>query len=201
MFLSTLSIKRPIMVTMGILVFLIFGILAFFALNLNLMPDIELGYVSVQTVYPGSGPVEIEMQITKKIEDAVATISKIDYLSSYSMEGVSIVILRFELGKDPDIANQEVKDKINVILGELPRDAEIPIVEKFDIGAMPIMDIILTGNIPMTELFDIADIRLKDRLSQVEDVARVNIVGGKREKSAWNWIIVSYFRTPFCFRR
>jgi len=197
MFLSTLSIKRPIMVTMGILVFLIFGILAFFALNLNLMPDIELGYVSVQTVYPGSGPVEIEMQITKKIEDAVATISKIDYLSSYSMEGVSIVILRFELGKDPDIANQEVKDKINVILGELPRDAEIPIVEKFDIGAMPIMDIILTGNIPMTELFDIADIRLKDRLSQVEDVARVNIVGGKREKSAWNWIIVSCFRTLF----
>ena len=182
MFLSTLSIKRPIMITMGLLVFLIFGILAFFALNLNLMPDVELGFVSVRTVYPGSGPQEIETQITKKIEDAVATISKIDYLSSYSMEGVSIVILRFELGKDPDIANQEVKDKINVILGELPRDAEIPIVEKFDIGAMPIMDIILTGNIPMTELFDIADIRLKDRLSQVEDVARVNIVGGEERE-------------------
>lgn len=182
MFLSTLSIKRPIMVTMGLLVFLIFGILAFFTLNLNLMPDVELGYVSVRTVYPGSGPQEVEMQITKKIEDAVATISKIDYLSSYSMEGVSIVILRFELGKDPDIANQEVKDKVNAILGELPRDAEIPIVEKFDIGAMPIMDVILTGNIPMTELFDIADKRLKDRLSQVEDVARVNIVGGEERE-------------------
>lgn len=182
MFLSTLSIKRPIMFTMGLLVFLLFGTLAFFALNLNLMPDVELGYVSVRTVYPGSGPQEIETQITKKIEDAVATISKIDYLGSYSMEGVSIVILRFELGKDPDIANQEVKDKINAILGELPRDAEIPIVEKFDIGAMPIMDIILTGNIPMTELFDIADKRLKDRLSQVEDVARVNIVGGEERE-------------------
>lgn len=182
MFLSTVSIKRPIMVTMVLLVFFIFGLLAYFGLNLNLMPDVEFGYVSVRTVYPGSGPKEIETQITKKIEDAVATISGIDTLSSYSMEGASIVILRFELGKDPDIANQEVKDKISAILGEFPRDVEIPVVEKFDIGALPIMDIILTGNIPMTELFDIADKWLKDRLSQIEDVARVNIVGGEERE-------------------
>lgn len=182
MFLASISIKRPILVSMGLLVFLIFGILAFFTLNLNLMPDVEFGFVTVQTIYPGGGPKEIETQITKKIEDAVATISGIDNLSSYSMESVSIVILRFELDKDPDIANQEVKDKINAILNDLPRDAEIPIVEKFDIGAFPIMDLILTGNIPMTELFDIADKRLKDRLSQVEDVARVNIVGGEERE-------------------
>jgi HAE1 family hydrophobic/amphiphilic exporter-1 len=182
MFLSTISIKRPIMITMVLLVFLIFGALGYFSLNLNLMPDIEFGFVTVQTIYPGSGPKEIEMQITKKIEDVVATISKIENLSSYSMEGVSIVMIQFELDKDPDIANQEVKDKVSAILGQLPQDAEIPVVEKFDVGAFPIMDIILTGNIPMTELFDIADKRLKDRLSQVEDVARVNIVGGEERE-------------------
>lgn len=126
MFLSEISIKRPIMVSMGLLVFLIFGILSFFSLNLNLMPDIELGYVTIETVYPGAGPKEIETQITKKIEDAVATISKIDVMNSYSMENASIIIIGFELGKDPDIAIQEVKDKINAILNELPDDAEIP---------------------------------------------------------------------------
>lgn len=182
MFLSEISIKRPIMVSMGLLVFLIFGILSFFSLNLNLMPDIELGYVTIETVYPGAGPKEIETQITKKIEDAVATISKIDVMNSYSMENASIIIIGFELGKDPDIAIQEVKDKINAILNELPDDAEIPVVEKFDITAFPIMDIILTGKIPTTELYEIADTKLKDRFSQVEDVARVDIVGGEKRE-------------------
>jgi HAE1 family hydrophobic/amphiphilic exporter-1 len=178
MFLSTISIKRPILITMLLLVFLIFGLLSYFTLNLNLMPDIEFGFVSVTTIYPGAGPREIETQITKKIEDAVSTISGIDYINSYSMESASTVVIRFKLGKDPDIANQEVKDKINAMLNELPRDSQLPVVQKFDITAMPIMDLILTGPQKMTELYDLVDKRLKDRISQVKDVARVDIVGG-----------------------
>ncbi len=178
MFLSTLSIKRPIMVSMGLLAFLVFGILAYFSLTLNMMPEVEFGVVTVQTIYPGAGPKEIEMQISKKIEDAVATISKIDVLQSYSMEGVSFVNIQFEIGKDPDIANQEVKDKVSAILNELPQDAELPIVQKFDIGSFPIIDMILTGSLSRTEMFEVADKMLKDRLSQIEGVARVNITGG-----------------------
>ncbi len=178
MFLSNISIKRPILITMVLLVFLIFGLLSYFTLNLNLMPDIEFGFVSIQTIYPGAGPRETETQITKKIEDAISTISGIDWINSYSMESASIVVIRFELGKDPDIANQEVKDKINAMLNELPRDAELPVVQKFDITAMPIMDLILSGPQSMTELYDLVDKRLKDRISQVEDVARVDIIGG-----------------------
>jgi HAE1 family hydrophobic/amphiphilic exporter-1 len=178
MFLSTISIKRPILITMVLLVFLIFGLLSYFALNLNLMPDIEFGFVSVTTVYPGAGPREIETQITKKIEDAISTISGIDYITSYSMESASSVIIRFELGKDPDIANQEVKDKVNAMLNELPRDAQLPVVQKFDITALPIMDLVLSGPQKLTELYDLVDKRLKDRISQVKDVARVNVVGG-----------------------
>jgi HAE1 family hydrophobic/amphiphilic exporter-1 len=182
MFLSNISIKRPIMISMGLIVFLIFGILAYFGLTLDLFPDVEIGYVTVQTVYPGAGPREIESQVTKKIEDAVATISKIDWIRSYSMDSVSIVILRFEIGKDSDIATKEVKDKIDVILNDLPDDAETPIAEKFDIRAMPVLDILLSGKMDLRGLYELADKRLKDRFSQIEGVARVDLVGGQERE-------------------
>ena len=110
MIISDLSIKRPIMMTMFLMVSVLFGAISYFSLNLDLMPDIELPYVTIQTVYPGAGPQEIETQVTKKIEDAVSTVSQIKSMTSYSLEGVSIIILEFELGKDVDIANQETKD-------------------------------------------------------------------------------------------
>lgn len=178
MFLSTLSIKRPVLTGVIIVGLLFFGLLAYMSLPLNLMPSVDIGVVTVQTVYPGAGPREIEMQVTKKIEDAVSTISGIDYMQSYSMESVSIVVIFFELDVDADIANQEVKDKTAAILNELPDDAQRPVIEKLDFGTEPIMDITLTGNQDLKELREIADKTLKDRLSQIEGVARVEIVGG-----------------------
>ncbi len=179
MFLSSLSIKRPILVSMGLIVFLIFGGLAYFTLTLNLMPDVEIGYVTVQTIYPGAGPKEIESQVTKKIEDAVATISKIDEMRSFSMEGVSFVIIKFDLGKNADIANQEVKDKVNAILSQLPRDTKLPVVQKFDISAKPIIDVLLDGPYDLKVLHELAEKKVRDRLSQIEGVGRVNLSGGQ----------------------
>lgn len=180
--LASLSIKRPIMVSMFLIVFLIFGILAYFALPLNLLPAVEFPFVTVQTIYPGAGPKEIETQVTKKIEDAISMISKISWIRSYSMEGVSLIVIRFDIDKDADIANQEVKDKVNGILIDLPQDAKLPIVEKFDMSSFPIMDIILTGRQDIRELFELADKNLKDRLSQVEGVAKVDLVGGEQRE-------------------
>jgi HAE1 family hydrophobic/amphiphilic exporter-1 len=167
---------------MALIVFLVFGSLAFISLPLDLFPDINVGFVTVQTIYPGSGPREIESQVTKKIEDAVATVSNIDWVRSYSMDSVSIVMLRFDLEKDPDIATKEVKDKIDAILNDLPNDAETPIVEKFDFRAEPVMDVLLSGQLSPTELYELADKRLKDRFSQIEGVARVNLVGGQERE-------------------
>jgi len=178
MFLSSISIKRPIMVSMFLVAFVVFGALAYFSLTLNLMPDVEFPVVTVQTVYPGAGPAEIEIQVTKKIEDAVSTVSKIDYIRSFSMEGVSYVIIQFDLDKDVDIGNQEVKDNVNTILNELPRDAELPVITKFDISAFPVLDIVLTGDMSVRDLYDLADKKVKDRFSQVAGVGRVEIKGG-----------------------
>ena len=182
MFLSDISIKRPVMMSMFLIVFLLFGTLAFLNMPLDLMPDIDVPYVAVQTQYAGAGPREIETQITKKIEDAVSSVSKIDQMTSFSMEGFSFVIIKFEMDKDADIANQEVKDKVDAMLNDLPDDAERPTVEKIDLQEFPIIDIVLSGDLPITELWDIADKQLKDRFSQIEGVARADITGGRERE-------------------
>lgn len=182
MFLAKISITRPVLTTVGILVFLIFGFIGFYALNLNLFPDIEIPYVTVQTIYPGAGPKEVETLISKKIEDAVSTISQIERVESYSLDGASIVILQFSLGKKVDVANQEVKDKVDAILNQLPDDIEKPIIQKVDFKAFPVMDIILSGNLDPRQLYEIADKTLRDRFSQIEGVANVNISGGQERE-------------------
>ena len=178
MFLSDLSIKRPIMISMLLLALLMFGAISYVGLNLDLTPDMSFPMLTVQTVYPGAGPQETEQQISKRIEDAVSTVSGIDYIQSYSMESVSFVMIRFEMSKDVDIANQEVKDKIDAILNDFPDDAERPIIQKFEINSEPIMNLVLSGNLEMTELYDLADKSLKDRFSQIEGVGEVDITGG-----------------------
>lgn len=182
MFLAKLSITRPVMTTMGILVFLIFGLLAYLNINLNQMPDVEIPFVTVQTIYPGAGPKEIETLITKRIEDVITTVSEIDYVESYSLDGASIVIVAFKLSKDVNIANQEVKEKVDAILNDLPTDAEAPIVEKVDLRATPIMDLVLSGDRDPRELYEFADKKLKDRFSQIQGVARVDINGGRERE-------------------
>jgi HAE1 family hydrophobic/amphiphilic exporter-1 len=166
------------MMSMVLIALLLFGSIAYFGLNLDLVPDVSIPVVTVQTVYPGGGPKEIETQTTKRIEDAVSTISNIDEITSYSMESLSLVFIIFDLSKDIDIAQQEVKEKVDAILNSLPADAERPIIQKIDINAEPIIDIVLSGNLEMTELYDIADKTLRDRFAQIEGVASVNVTGG-----------------------
>ncbi len=182
MFLSKISVDRPVLVIMAFLVVIVFGILAYFELPLTMMPEMKIPYISISTIYPGAGPREVETQISKKIEDAVATVSQIDNIDSYSMDNISIVVIKFGMGKDVNIANQEVKDKIDAIITSFPTDAQKPVVQKVDINAFPFMDIVLTGNIDGKALYEIADKKLKDRFSQIEGVANVSVTGGNKRQ-------------------
>ena len=182
MIISDLSIKRPIMMSMFLLVIVLFGGISYFSLNIDLMPDVDIPVVTIQTVYPGAGPQEIESQITNKLEDAVSTVSQIDAMTSYSLEGVSIIQIQFDLDKNVDIANQEVKDKVDAIISALPDDADAPIIQKFEVGADPIIDLVLYGDLDPIQLFELADKKLKDRFSQIAGVATVNIVGGQERE-------------------
>ena len=184
MFLSDISIKRPIMVTMFLMVFVIFGGIAYMGLSLDLMPSTNVPYVTITTIYAGGGPLEIETEVTKKIEDKVAAINGVDKITSYSLEGVSLIQLEFELGRDANIVLQETKDKVDAMLNDLPADAELPLVEKIEIGSDPILDIILEGNENMSsvELYEFADKELKDRFTQINGVAKVDFSGGRERE-------------------
>ncbi len=183
MFLANISVKRPVFTTIILAVFILFGGLAFNKMNFNHMPEVEVPYVTVTTIYPGAGPKETETLITKKIEDAVSTISEIKKIESYNMDGIAITILEFNLSKDVNVANQEVKDKIDQIVNQLPSDAKKPIVQKIDLKALPIMDIVLSGNnIDSRELYHIASNQLKDRFSQIKGVADVKVSGGQERE-------------------
>ena len=182
MFLSKMSIKRPIMTSMFLLVFVIFGSLAYFGISLNLMPELDVPYITVTTIYPGAGPKEVETQITDKIEDAISSISNLKNITSYSMENVSMIILEFEMDKDVNIANTEVKDKISAIANQFPTDSEDPIVEKMDITAEPVIDIVVSGKMEPVELFKISNDIIKDRFMQVDGAGKVNITGGQERE-------------------
>ncbi|MBN2415465.1 efflux RND transporter permease subunit [bacterium] len=182
MFLSDISIKRPIMMSMMLIVFVLFGALAYLGMNLELTPPFDLPMITVQTLYGGAGSEELELQVSQKIEDAVASIAGIDYVQSYSMENVSLVMVAFDLDKDVYRALEEVKDKIDGLVNDLPAGADPPLVQRWDPLVMPVIDLVLTGPLPVTGLYDLADRTLSPVLSQIPGVADVKISGGRKRE-------------------
>ncbi|MEX0912075.1 MAG: efflux RND transporter permease subunit, partial [Gemmatimonadota bacterium] len=179
-FLPRLAVERPVLTTMLVVTSLVLGIFGFSRLQTDLFPEIEFPVVSVSAVYPGAGPEEIEQQVTDPIEEAVSSLAGIDDLRSFSQENVAIVILQFELNVDPDQAAIDVRDRVEAIRGILPDEVEAPIVQRFEIGAMPIIDIALSGPQGPDALFELADEDLSERISRVSGVAGIQIVGGRQ---------------------
>jgi HAE1 family hydrophobic/amphiphilic exporter-1 len=161
---------------------LLFGILAFRNISLNLMPDAKIPYITISTVYVGAAPEQIETLITEKIENEISAISLLKSIQSYSMNSASIMILEFDLSKDPDIANQEVKEKIDAIMNDLPDGADEPLVQKIDIGASSVVELLLSGDIESTELYYLADKTIKDPLAQIDGVGNVSLTGGSEKE-------------------
>ena len=135
--LAELCIRRPVFATMLIMALVVSGIFSYFKLGVDLFPKVEFPIVSATITLRGASPEEVETQITKRVEEAVNTISGIDELRSSSSEGVSIVSVQFVLEKDPDVAAQEVRDKVSNIASQLPKDADAPIVTKISTDASP----------------------------------------------------------------
>ncbi|MBN1291505.1 MAG: efflux RND transporter permease subunit, partial [Candidatus Latescibacteria bacterium] len=182
MFLADISIKRPIMMSMILLVFVLFGTLGFLGMKQELTPDMSLPLVTVQTIYGGAGPEEMETQITKKIEDVVSTVSGIDQIESYSMDSVSYILIRFQMDKDIYIALMDVKDKVDAIVNDFPVDTDLPVVKIYDPLSIPVVDIVLSGSMPITELYDLADKDLKNRFAQIAGVGEVQLTGGQERE-------------------
>lgn len=162
-----------------ILVLAVFGVLGYMQMGVDRYPKVDLPIITVTTRLPGAAPADVEMEITDKIEEAVNTVSGIDELHSVSAEGISIVYITFFLEKDIDVASQDVRDKINRVLPDLPEDIEQPTVEKMDPDATPVLSISVSGNDTLKALTEYSDKVLRRQLESIKDVGQVMIVGGQ----------------------
>ena len=180
--LAELCVKRPVFATMLIMALVVVGAFSYVSLGLDLFPKIDLPTITVTTVNQGSSPQEIETEVTDKIEEAVNTISGIDELRSTSVEGVSQVFITFVLEKNPDIAAQEVRDKVNLAVPDLPEEADTPTVAKLDPDAAPVVSIVVAANMPLRELTQLAKKQIKERIENVSGVGEVEIIGGRERE-------------------
>lgn len=176
--LPRFSVKRPVTITMLILIIIVLGIVSFSRLKVDLMPKIEVPVAIVQTVYPNAGPEEIENMISKPIEDVLETVENIDAISSISSENSSIAIVEFKYGTDMNQATIQMREKIDLIKGSLPEDSEEPIVLKMDLTSMPVLQIAVSGEGDLYTTQKIAEDVIQPRLERIEGTASANVDGG-----------------------
>ncbi len=184
--LAEVCVRRPVFATMLIIALMVVGGFSFMTLGLDLLPKIDLPTVTITVSNPGSSAEEIETEITKRIEDAVNTISGIEDLNSTSSEGISTTVISFSLDKNGDVAAQEVRDKVNRAIPDLPETAKPPVVQKIDPDATPILQMAVSSPRPLREVTEIADKQIKPRLENIAGVGEITLVGGlKREIRVW----------------
>jgi len=186
MSLYEIAIRRPVFTLMAMLALVVFGVLGYRTLPINLLPSIDIPVVTVTTFLPGASPEVMESDVTDAIESAVGTIEGIDQLTSYSGQGVSLVTITFTLERDIDVAAQDVRDKVSGAVGELPTDAEQPVVQKFDANAQPMLWIGLSG-LDARTLGDYAEKVIKPKLQSVPGVGNLQMPG-LRERMIRIWL-------------
>jgi HAE1 family hydrophobic/amphiphilic exporter-1 len=179
MFLSDVSIKRPVFATMMMVALVVVGSVAFTRLSVDEYPDITYPVIVVQTAYPGASPEVVERELSKPLEEALNTTEGLKEITSTSTEGASLVRLQFNLGVDVQKMQPEVQGKVARIRRALPREMEEPIIIRFDPNDRPIMSVALQSDTrPMRELTDLADEIIGNRIEAIPGVGGVQVVGG-----------------------
>jgi HAE1 family hydrophobic/amphiphilic exporter-1 len=187
MTLTELSIKRPILIIVLFLFFIVLGIFGYTQLRYELLPNIASPAVTIITNYPGASPADVETSITKPIEEAVSTLNKIKRISSASSEGISSIAIEFQQSADADVCVQDAQRKVNEVLAQLPQGIKPPTVLRFSLADLPIMRISATST-----LSDARDMRLlmndqiKPRLAQLQGVGQIELIGGEEREIRMN---------------
>lgn len=175
--IANISIKRPVFISVIMIVLTILGFVCYKGLTLNDMPNADMPYVSVVVTENGATPENIESKVTKQIEDAVQQISGVQNITSSVSSGMSQTVIEFDLSKNGEVAAQEVRDKISSVRGKLPTDADDPIISKFDMSATSIISIAVYGSTDNQKMTDFVDNTLKPKLYAVSGVGAVNVSG------------------------
>ncbi|HEU5162693.1 MAG TPA: efflux RND transporter permease subunit, partial [Thermoanaerobaculia bacterium] len=178
MFISNLSIKRPVFATVLMLTLVTLGIFSYRRLAIDMMPDVELPILTVITEYPGASAETVEREVTKRIEETVNTIAGVKHIYSTSLESYSNIVVEFELEVRINDVTQDVRSKISAIRNELPAAIEEPVIQKIDIHGMPIVSLaIRSSTLTARDLTTLADRKIKRRLENISGVGQVRLVG------------------------
>ncbi len=180
--LARLCVRRPVFASVLIIALVVVGGVGYTRLGVDRYPKIDFPTIAVMTRLPGAAPEEVETEITDKIEESINTIAGIDDLQSVSSEGISQIFVTFVLEKNVDIAAQEVRDKVNRVLADLPREIDQPIVEKLDPDATPVLSIALSGSRTLRETTEFADKVFRRQLESINGVGQVTILGGRSRR-------------------
>jgi HAE1 family hydrophobic/amphiphilic exporter-1 len=178
MSIAEIAVKRPLLIIVIFAVLLLFGGLSYFKLNYKLLPNIEVATVSVSTVYPGASAAEVETSVTRKLEDAFASVEGLDKISSNSQEGVSQITVQLKSGTDVNQAERNIQRKADQAQNDLPEDILRPMVNKINLEETPVIRAGVTSKLSPKELYDLVDQELRPVLQNVAGVGQVNIIGG-----------------------
>lgn len=168
--------------TMVIMFFIVLGLVGYQRLGSDLYPKTNMPFITVVTTYQGAGAREIESQVVDPVEEAVSSIAGLKRTTSTASEGIAITILEFNMSADADIAAIDVQKAIDAILHKLPRDADKPVVQKYNMNAQPIMTIVLGGSRPLYSTYQLARDTVKQQLEAIPGVGKVDVVGGQERE-------------------
>ncbi len=180
--LPEISIKRPSIILVLFIILTLGGIFSYSLLGYELIPKMESNTITVQTVYPGASPSEVENTVTKKIENAVSSMENVKKIEAKSFESLSLVVITLNTGADVNFLMTDAQRKINAIVSQLPDDAKTPSLNKFSLDDVPIMNLSVTSKMSEKELYDLLDKKIQPIFSRVNGVAQVTMVGGQEKE-------------------
>ncbi len=180
--ISEISIKRPSIIIVVFLLLILGGIASYFSLGYELVPKFDVNVITVQTVYPGAAPNEVETSVSKVIEDAVSSLENVKKIETKSMESVSVVMITLNTGADVNFLLTDAQRKINAVINDLPEDAKTPSLNKFSLDDVPIMNLSVTSSLSEKELYDLLDQKIQPVFARITGVAKVDLVGGEQRE-------------------
>src|SRR5947207_5293495 len=184
--LAEISIRRPVFATMIVMALVVIGAAGYFKLGVDRTPPMDVPSVYVSTRLPGASPAEMESLVSQRIEEAINTVEGITELRSISGQGSSFVIIQFDLRRNVNVAAEDVRTRVATVVPDLPREADPPVITKFDSDRSPVMTVALSGDRSQRELTELADKIVKRQLERALGVGEVEIRGGlERAISIW----------------
>ena len=180
--ITDISIKRPSIIIVLFIILTLGGLFSYTQLGYELVPKFDINVITIQTIYPGASPSEVESSVTKKIEDAVSSLESIKKVESKSLENVSVVMITLNAGADVNYLVTDAQRKINTVLKDLPDDVDPPSLSKFSLDDVPIISLAVRSSLSEKELYDLLDKKVQPVFSRINGVAKVDMIGGEQRE-------------------